>query len=116
MRIKYYAGWQMDRKRARYRNDSTPVNDLLQSCEARGCHRRQYGQTRTRVPIADDARSTRSARSAGSEHPRDGQGEQKPKKRPRKRTQKMVQEEDAADTAEGKNDDSTPKRKKRKAT
>ena len=106
----------MDRKRARYRNDSTPANDLLQSCETRGCHRRRYAQPRN-VPVADDARSMRSARSVESERLHDVQGEQKPKKRTaRKRSQKTVQEDDAAVSPGGQKDDSTPKKKKRKIT
>lgn len=105
----------MDRKRARYRNDSTLANDLLQSCEARGCHRKQYSEARTRVPIADDARSTRSARSAESEHKHDAQVGQKVAKRTvRKRTQKTVQQEDAVSSPRDQHDDLSPKKKKRK--
>lgn len=107
----------MDRKRARYRNDSTPANDLLESCEARGCHRKQHARTRTRVPIADDARSTRSARSAESEHARDSPGKAKPQRRPtRKRSQMTAQQEVGSPVPGGQNDDPAPKKKKRKVT
>ncbi|KAF8513864.1 hypothetical protein JB92DRAFT_197766 [Gautieria morchelliformis] len=100
----------MDRKRARYRNDSTVANDLLESCETRGCHRKQYAQARTRVPIADDARSTRSARSV--ESGRTHNTEQKPRKRTaRKRSQKAVHDEDGGDNPEGQDDGPTRRRR-----
>lgn len=109
----------MDRKRARYRNDSTIANDLLQSCEARGCHRKRM---RTQIPISDDARSTRSVRSE-PEHTQagrarmnaDADGEKKPKKRaPRKRIQKPVSPEEVEGEGQQDQEDPVPKKKRRK--
>ncbi|KAF8589657.1 hypothetical protein K439DRAFT_326884 [Ramaria rubella] len=101
----------MDRKRARYRNDSTPTNDLLQPCEARGCHRKEMARMKRRAPISEDARSTRSARSES-----DAQ-EQKPKKRvSRKRSQKALQDDEHEEEPGKGEQESSPKKKKRKVT
>lgn len=97
----------MDRKRARYRNDSTLAHDRLQSCEVQGCHRKR---NHARIPIADDTRSTRSARSE-SDHTH-AQAEHKPKKRAaRKRSQKTLQEEGNQTP-----DELVPKKKRLKVT
>ncbi|KIJ57222.1 hypothetical protein M422DRAFT_238816 [Sphaerobolus stellatus SS14] len=101
----------VDPKRARYRNDSTPTNDLLQSCERRGCHRkREAARPRSvRNVIPDDARSVRSTRSTETNSA--------PKKRGRKRKNPgTVRRADTEKEKAKDGDDFTVKKKKLELT
>jgi len=92
----------MDPKRARYRNDSTPANDLLESCESRGCFRKQIPIAHSPCSVPEDARSTRSTRS-------------EPEAKKRARRKRCIENDEDADRKSIKDEQPSPKKKRRKA-